>query len=180
MKKTLAVAALTLPLSALAAGVDLAASRLEFTLKQMGVPMRGSFTRFSADAHFDPAALSRSRAEIRIPLTSVNLPTPDAEAEVKKPDWFDVARYPEARFVASRFARLADGRYQVQGRLTLKGVSRELAAPFTVRAQGRGYLIEGVLPISRLAFGIGDGSWRDTETVADTVQLKFRLALTGQ
>ena len=40
-------------------------------------------------------------------------------------------------------------------------------------------LATGVLPIKRLAFKIGDGEWADTSMVADEVQVKFKLALTG-
>jgi hypothetical protein len=32
-----------------------------------------------------------------------------------------------------------------------------------------------VLPIKRLQYGVGDGSWKDTDTVADDVQIKFRI-----
>jgi polyisoprenoid-binding protein YceI len=37
----------------------------------------------------------------------------------------------------------------------------------------------GVLPIKRLAFKIGEGDWADTSMVADDVQVRFTLALSG-
>ena len=37
----------------------------------------------------------------------------------------------------------------------------------------------GVLPIKRLAFRIGEGDWADTSMVADDVQVRFKLALSG-
>ena len=37
----------------------------------------------------------------------------------------------------------------------------------------------GVLPIKRLAFNIGDGEWADPSMVADEVQVKFKLSLSG-
>ena len=37
----------------------------------------------------------------------------------------------------------------------------------------------GLLPIKRLAFKIGENEWADTSMVADDVQVKFKLALTG-
>lgn len=36
-------------------------------------------------------------------------------------------------------------------------------------------VFEGVLPIKRLQFNIGEGEWKDTSTVADDVQIKFRI-----
>lgn len=177
MKKQILALALCLPLWAQAQVLDAAASRLDFTLTQMGVPMKGSFRAFKAEVNFNPAKLAASRADIRIATTSIALPATDAVNEAKKPDWFDVARYPEARFVASQFKQLAPERFEVRGKLTLKGVTREIVAPFSAKAQGKKLLIDGVLPVSRLAFNIGDGSWRDTETVSDIVKLNFRLTL---
>ena len=37
----------------------------------------------------------------------------------------------------------------------------------------------GALPLKRLAFKIGENEWADTSMVADDVQVKFKLALTG-
>ena len=36
-----------------------------------------------------------------------------------------------------------------------------------------------MLPIKRLAFKIGDGEWADTSMVADEVQVRFKLVLSG-
>jgi polyisoprenoid-binding protein YceI len=40
-------------------------------------------------------------------------------------------------------------------------------------------LAVGVLPIKRLAFKIGENEWADTSMVADDVQVKFKIALSG-
>ena len=36
-------------------------------------------------------------------------------------------------------------------------------------------IFEGNLPIKRLAFGIGEGEWKDASIVADEVVIKFRV-----
>ena len=36
-------------------------------------------------------------------------------------------------------------------------------------------VFEGIVPIKRLVFGIGDGEWKDTSVVADEVVIKFRI-----
>ncbi len=48
-----------------------------------------------------------------------------------------------------------------------------------VRTLGATTLATGVLPLKRLAFKIGENEWADTSMVADDVQVKFKLALTG-
>ncbi|MNT76327.1 YceI-like domain protein [compost metagenome] len=79
--------------------------------------------------------------------------------------------------MSSSIKPLGGNRYQVSGKLTLKGITRELSAPFTATSQGKAVSIDGTLPISRLAFKIGEGSWSDTGTVADNVDLRFRLVV---
>jgi polyisoprenoid-binding protein YceI len=175
----------TLTLLALAAAapavfaqpVDLGHSQVGFTLKQMDVPVDGAFKQFAANVDFNPAKPQTGKADITIQTASVALPTADANNRVKQKEWFNVAQFPTARFVSTSIKPAGAGRFQVSGKLTLKGVTRDVSAPFTAKEQGGVLVVDGVLPISRLAFKIGEGEWADTDTVADTVQVKFHLAL---
>lgn len=176
MKHTLLLlAALSAP--ALAQPVDQSKSQLVFTMKQMGVPVSGSFKKFAANVNFNPAQPEAGKAEISIDINSLSLPTPDANAEARKKDWFNAAQFPQARFVSSSIKALGNNRFQVSGKLTIKGVTRDVSAPFQIAAQGKQLTVDGLLPISRLAFKVGEGSWSDTSTVADNVDLKFRIVL---
>lgn len=177
MKALLISAGLLLASPVFAQNVDLGKSQLVFTMKQMGVPVSGSFKKFAAKVSFDPAKADKGSADITIDVNSISLPTADANAEARKKDWFNTAQFAQARFVSSSIKPLGGNRYQVNGKLTLKGITRELSAPFTATAQGKAVSIDGTLPISRLAFKIGEGSWSDTGTVADNVDLRFRLVV---
>ena len=55
----------------------------------------------------------------------------------------------------------------------------DVTVPVTLAQSGATTTATGTLPIKRLAFKIGDGEWADTSMVADEVQVKFKLALTG-
>lgn len=176
--RTLSIIALaTVAAPALAQSVDVGHSQIGFTLKQLSVPVDGSFKQFNAKVSFDAAKPQATQADITIQTASIALPTADANNQAKQKDWFNVAQYPTARFVSTTVKPLAAGRFQVTGKLTLKGITREVSAPFSAKAQGGITVVEGVLPISRLAYKIGEGEWADTDTVADTVQIKFRVAL---
>ena len=54
-----------------------------------------------------------------------------------------------------------------------------MSVPVVLTQSGATTTATGVLPIKRLAFKIGDGEWADTSMVAEEVQVKFKLALTG-
>ncbi|MEQ6289345.1 YceI family protein [Vogesella sp. GCM10023246] len=173
-------ALLLLPLlatPAFAQSVDQAKSQMVFTMKQMGVPVSGSFKKFAANVSFNPAQPETGKADISIDINSISLPTAEANAEARKKDWFNSAQFPQARFVSNSIKPLGNNRFQVNGKLTLKGITRDISAPFQVTAQGKLLTVDGAIPLSRLAFKIGEGSWSDTSTVADNVDLKFRLVL---
>jgi polyisoprenoid-binding protein YceI len=70
---------------------------------------------------------------------------------------------------------VAAGRYEVTGPLSIKGVTREIKVPFTVKQEGGVRVFEGEFPIRRLDFKVGEGAWADTGTVADEVRVRLRL-----
>ncbi|WP_215780802.1 YceI family protein [Paludibacterium sp. B53371] len=163
----------------LAVPLDSAQSRIDFSLKQMDIPMQGQFKRFSGDIALDPAHAAQGKADLTIQVASISLPTADATAQAQKPEWFGVARFPTARFVTSSIRPLGNNRYQFSGKLTIKGITRDVSAPFTLSRQGALNVVDGTLPVSRLAFKVGEGEWADTDTVADQVSIKFHVAYPG-
>ena len=164
---------------AMAAAMSPAAegSSMKFVATQMDVELEGAFKAFSADVDFDPAKLDRSKVEIVVDLASVDTGSADGDTLLKGKDFFDVAHYPQARFSAKQVKALAPGKYLANGEFTLKGHSATLAVPFSVRTDGEGTWVDGSVPVSRLAFGVGQGEWADTGTLSDEVRVNFRLRL---
>lgn len=155
--------------------IDYGRSEIRFVGKQMGVPAEGRFGKFSAQVDFDPAQPAAGTAAVEIDLSSFDTGTPEADTEVKRKPWLNVAVFPTATFVSTAIKPLGGNRYEVAGKLTIKGRTRELTAPFTVRKDGAASILEGAFTLLRLQFGIGEGPWADTETVADEVQVRFKL-----
>jgi polyisoprenoid-binding protein YceI len=155
-------------------------SEVHFVSKQMNVPVDGAFKKFTATVNFDPSKLDAAKAQFNVDLNSIDLGLPEVNDEVKKPDWFNTAKFPNATFVSSSLKSLGGNKYEVAGKLTIKGVSKDVTAPFTVTPQAGGHtLVEGTFPIKRLDYKIGEGSWSDTDTVANEVQVKVRLLMSG-
>ncbi len=181
MKKALALLALAavLVLPALAR-VDVAKSSVSAVSKQMGVPVEGKFSRFSAEVVFDPARPAEGKASVEIDIASFDLGADEFNRETVKPEWFNAAKFPRASFVTSAIRPLGAGRLEAAGKLTIKGISREVVAPVSYRTEGGRQVFEGALPIRRLQFNIGEGEWKDTSTVADEVEIRFRIVATGK
>lgn len=157
--------------------LDPAKSEIRFVAKQMNVASEGHFRKFSANVSFDPAKLAQSTVTVDIDIASIDLGSAENEAELKKKPWFNTASFPTARFSATGFKAKGGNQYEVSGKLSIKGVARDITAPFTVQQNGPQMLVSGSVPLKRLAFNVGEGQWADTETVADEVLVKFRLSL---
>jgi polyisoprenoid-binding protein YceI len=157
------------------AQVDAAKSSVIAVSKQMGVPVEGKFRRFSAQVSFDPAKPADGRASIEIDIASFDLGDADFNRETAKKEWFDAAKFPKATFVTTAIKPAGAGRFEAAGKLAIKGITRDVVAPVSFKAEGGQQVFEGVLPIKRLAFNIGEGEWKDTSTVADDVQIRFRI-----
>ena len=65
------------------------------------------------------------------------------------------------------------------GKLSIKGGVRDVVVPVALTQSGAVTTANGVFAIKRLAFKIGENDWSDTSMVADDVQVKFKLALSG-
>lgn len=183
LRPTLAALALTTlgALSAAQAAQALipAQSTVNFTAKQMGVPLQGHFKQFTAQVQFDTAKPETSQIQFTVDTGSATLGAKETDAELPKAEWFHVAKFPQASFASTAVKALGGGRYQVDGRLTIKGQSHPVSLPVQLTQNGGTTLATGSLPLKRLNFKIGDGDWADTSMVADEVTVNFKLALSG-
>ena len=156
-----------------------AQSSVEFTARQMGVPLQGHFKKFDAQVAFDPAQLATSRIRFTVDTGSATMGARETDAELPKAPWFNVPQFPQATFESTAIKALGGGKFDVAGKLTIKGAAVSVNVPVALVQSGATTTATGSLPIKRLAFKIGDGEWADTSMVADEVQVKFKLTLTG-
>jgi len=156
-----------------------AQSELGFVSKQMGVPVEGKFKKFDAQIAFDPAKPDAAKIAFTIDAASATLGVPESDAELPKSNWFNVLKFPQASFQSTAVKALGAGKFQVTGKLTIKGNTKDVDIP-VVLAQSSGVTTAtGQFVIKRLPFKIGENEWADTSMVADDVQVKFKLALSG-
>ena len=156
-----------------------AQSSVAFTARQMGVPLQGHFSQFDAQIAFDPAQLASSKIAFTVNTGSATLGSRETDAELPKAEWFHTARFPQATFQSSSIKALGGGKFEVTGKLSIKGQAHDVVVPVTLVQTGPTTLASGTMVLKRLAYKIGDGEWADTSLVADDVQVQFKLALTG-
>lgn len=152
-------------------------SRVTFDYKQMGVPLQGQFNKFAAQLAFDPAKLANAKARIDIDVASIDTGSKDADEEVVRKLWFNAQAYPLASFVATGIKALGGNRYEASGKLSIKGRTLDVVTPVTFQADGAHGVFEGAFAIKRLDYAIGEGEWTDVGTVADEVQIRFKIVV---
>ena len=155
-------------------------SAINFTYKQMGVSMDGKFKKFTSQLSFDPAKLATAKASLDVDLNSIDAGSSDADDEVAGKQWFNIKAFPTAHFESSAFKPLGGNRYEVAGKLTIKGKSQDVVAPLTYTAQGNNGVFDGSFTIRRGDFTIGEGPWAAFDVVANDIQIKFRIQATGR
>ena len=156
-----------------------AQSQITFVSKQMGVPVEGQFKKFDAQVSFDPAKLATSKIMFTVDTGSATLGVKESDAELPKPTWFNVPKFPQATFQSTAIKALGGGKFEVAGKLSIKGNTQDVTVPVAMTQAGAVTTATGAFAIKRLAFKIGENEWADTSMVADDVQVKFKLALTG-
>lgn len=156
-----------------------AGSEIVFVSKQMGVPVEGRFKKFDAQVDFDPKKPAAGRISLNVDLGSVSLGAPEVQAELSKPEWFDAAHFPKAGFQSASIKAVGAGKFEVGGKLTLKGQTQDTVVPVVLSQAGGLTTASGSFVLKRLAYKVGGGDWADPSLVADDVQVKFKLVLSG-
>ncbi|MCK9687736.1 YceI family protein [Scleromatobacter humisilvae] len=180
--RTAVVLAASLALTGVAfaqAKVVPAQSQITFAIKEMGVPVEGKFGKWTADIAFDPKQPAAGKVAFTIVTASASFGVPETDAEVPKPEWFNVAKFPNATFASTAITAKGGGKFDVAGKLTVKGTTKDVVVPIALTQAGPTTTATGAFTIKRNDFKVGEGEWKDTSQLADDVSVKFKIALTG-
>lgn len=162
--------------------LDAAKSSLQFTFVQAGARNTGRFRHFTVSFDPPPAGSTSGRLEVTVDVGSLDTGDSDRDDTLRDKDLFDVAKFPQARFSAAQIVTTASG-YEAAGRLTIRGVTREVRIPFTFRTTtengaAAGYM-SGNTIVRRLDYGVGQGDWKATDQAGNDVTVSWSLRLTA-
>jgi polyisoprenoid-binding protein YceI len=152
-------------------------SSLTFTFMQEGAANKGSFARFATELRYDENAPATCSLDVRIELASVDTQDKDRNEMLTGADLFDSAKYPTAHYLATSCTKGAGGRLAAIGKLTLRGVTRDLSLPLNVSRSDAGLVLSGETSIKRLDYGVGQGDWKSTESVSNEVRVHYKVSL---
>jgi polyisoprenoid-binding protein YceI len=161
--------------------LDAAKSTLAFAFVQAGGHNEGRFPKFAVNFGFADDNLAASHLEVTVDLAALDTGDKERDDTLREADLFNVAKFPQARFAATQISKTGAGAYEASGSLAIRGVTRALRVPFTLKSateQGKPVLyMTGKTLIKRLDFGVGQGDWKSTEWVDNEVMVTFNLRL---
>ena len=97
------------------------------------------------------------------------------------PKWFGIALFPKAEFKATQFTKAGPNLYNAIGTLTIRDKSIPTTLSFiAIQASPDKAIVEGHTIIKRLAFGVGQREWANTDQIKDDVTVHFKVSAIKQ
>ncbi|MBK8575366.1 MAG: YceI family protein [Elusimicrobia bacterium] len=112
--------------------LDAAHATVGFSVRHLGISnVKGSFPKVEGTLRLDGKNMAKSSVEITIDAASVNTNNDKRDEHLRGTDFFDVGKFPTSTFKSTSVSKNGAG-YLVTGDLTMKGVTKSVAIPFTL------------------------------------------------
>jgi polyisoprenoid-binding protein YceI len=168
--------------------IDPVHSSVGFSVQHMVISrVSGNFKEFNGTIVYDEKDPAQSSVNVHIKTASVDTRDEDRDRDVRGGEFFDVTKYPEIIFASTSIEKTEEG-YVAHGKLTIRGVSRDVALPFKIAGtvkdpSGKTRLVaQAGLTINRKDFGV---SWNMTLdggglVVGDEVKIDLQVEAVRQ
>jgi polyisoprenoid-binding protein YceI len=150
--------------------IDPAASALTFHATSRLVNADGRFHRFDGSVSVDPRDPTTARVSVTVDATSIDTDNTKRDNHLRSQDFFWAERYPTIVF-ESMGADGDAGGVAVLGRLTIRGVTRDIRVPTTVELSPDGFVARGQFDLKRSDYDMTYQS--RLNPVGDVVRVSF-------
>lgn len=105
---------------------------IQFRIKHLGYSwLYGRFNEFKGQFSYDEKQPEKASVSVTIDTNSIDTNHAERDKHLRSKDFFDVAKFPEAKFVSTAYTETGNGKGTLNGNLTLHGVTR----PVTIAVQ---------------------------------------------
>lgn len=155
---------------------DRDSSKIEFVGANVTRRHNGGFKR--VDGRLELHGRVPEKVTVVIDMQSTQVDHPKLERHLKGPDFFDVDRFPIARFVSTSIEEGGDGAitHVITGELTLHGQTRTVSFPITLAGSPEAIEVTGTFDLNRKDFGIMYEGAADN-LVRDEVPIKIAVVV---
>jgi polyisoprenoid-binding protein YceI len=162
--------------------IDKVHSTMGFQVRHLFSEVPGKFDDFSGQIQFNEADLEKSSVEVKIKTTSIDTANEQRDKDLRSPNFFDAAKYPEITFKSKSVKKTGDNTADITGDLTMHGVTKDVVLKAELLGKGAGMQgktvsgWEATTALNRSDFGL---SWNKaiegTQIVGDDVQIDLRV-----
>ncbi|NQY26346.1 MAG: YceI family protein [Piscirickettsiaceae bacterium] len=98
-----------------------------FKVKHLGYSwLEGRFNQFSGDFDFDEANPSNNKVNITIDIGSLDSNHAERDKHLRSERFFDAKKFSTATFSSTKWQDLGDGKANLTGDFTLRGITKEI------------------------------------------------------
>lgn len=143
------------------------------------VPFTGTFRNFAAAIKLDVNDLASAKIMALIDTGTAELGAEDRQNNWPGSVWADVKNFPVATFESGLISQPSDGQFVASGRLTVKGISKDVDLPFNLTITDNKAVAVGEITLNRLDFKLGDSSdFTDEGWVKFPVTVRLNITAT--
>lgn len=163
--------------------IDSSHSTVGFSVPILGglSQVTGKFNDFAITLNVDEKDVTKSSVSVVIKATSIDTGIERRDNHLRNADFFDVEKYPEITFKSERIEKKGK-QFIAHGPLTMHGVTKQIALPFTVTGTFKnptnnkmvvGYSAKMVL--NRRDFGINYSRQDSPTFIGDNITVEIEL-----
>ncbi|WP_299362966.1 YceI family protein [Winogradskyella sp.] len=139
-------------------------SSIDFIIKNLGLNVDGYFNTYDINVEFSPES-ELLNITGKITVSSIKTGIDSRDEHLLKEDYFDVETYKYITLQSTSISKKSDTEYSVGANLTIKGKTKQITIPVTVKRTDKGYKIASSFQINRRDYGVGGGSLVMSKTV---------------
>jgi polyisoprenoid-binding protein YceI len=151
-------------------------SKIEFVGSKVTGSHDGGFESFDGTIVLAADGPAGSQVDVVIDATSLWADDDRLTGHLKSPDFFDVERFPMARFTSTSIVPTADG-YEITGELELHGVTKQITFPASIQVEPDRITARAEFFIQRFDFDIVYPGKPD-DLIRDEVVIRLDLVAT--
>lgn len=160
-------------------------SSIFFDVKHIYATVRGHFEDYTGTFLFDPTGKEESRCEIEVEVKSINTYIRKRDNHLRSDDFFSAGKYPLMTFKSTGIKHVEGNRYTIDGKFTLKDVTKDVVVPFVYYGMKENPLnpqqlvagFEARFTIDRLEYNVGSGKFYKMGVIGKDVDITISLEM---
>lgn len=124
---------------------------------------------------YDADNVAKSSVQVTLPMSGLSSFVADFDAHLRSADFFEVEKYPDAKFTSTKVEAAGENKLRVTGDLTMHGVTKPVVLDVTLNKAGTGrdgqprVGFDATTTIKRSEWGLG----RFAPNVSDEVAIRI-------